>query len=290
MRVNVYQCFKWCTGMSGLMKVFFILLLSTAGQGKLAAQSPADSLELFREFIAVNRSFKQVPLQMSVVFKQFSNLAPADSGKKFKGDFFIQKNRAYINFGAIEQLVNDTMALVVMKDSKQMFLSTNNTPVAEYMKSVTMQPLHDTDMRKAAAIFTIRKARKENNISQLELVSRDKIGEGLPNSVITLLYDNAGKKPLRLTMIKRSLGKLPADSGAFKKGIENGRIQLTTIKDRGNFIIKEEVSDIEYIKIEQAINVKLPAVITERVTRNTEGEFEPAKGYEAYHLTSQLQQ
>lgn len=258
-------------------------------KGSAVAQAK-DSLQLFREFIDVNSSFKAVPLQMSVTFRQFNNLVSADSIKQFNGDFFINKNGAYIDFGPMEQLVNDTMVLVVMKDNKQMLLSQNKTPVADYLRSVTMQPLHDTDARKAASIFTIKKTKKENNTSELEILTRNCIEEGLPNMSLHLLYDNDSKKPLHLTMVKRTLGKLPADSGSFKKGIVNGRIKITSVEGKGNCIVKEDTSDITYTKIEGESNVLFPVLIKDRIYQNAEGDFEPVKEYAGYHLINHFRQ
>lgn len=255
----------------------------------------SDSLQLFREFIAVSNSYKQLPLQMSMNFTQYANYPKAanDTGTTTHGEFYINSGGAYISFGRVEQVVNDSLVLVIMKDIKQMTLSANSTPVSAWLNAMIAQPLQDTSALKFAAVYTVKMNKAAGGANEITIASRELLeGAGLPLVGISVLYNTSSKLPEKVVTVRRGLTKIPAGGdkdNANKTAVVTRPEKTITIAGKGDFIVKEERAEIVYNKITHAENVQLPVTITDRVVQVHEKNFEPVKAYQNYHLSQDIQ-
>lgn len=255
----------------------------------------ADSLELFREFIAISNSYKQLPLQMSMDFTQYANfpLAANDTATKTHGEFYIKSGGAYISFGSVEQVVNDSLVLVIMKDIKQMTLSANSTPVSAWLNAMIAQPLQDTSAFDFAAVYTVEMNKAAGGISEITIASRELLeGAGLPLVAISVLYNTSSKLPEKVVTLRHSLTKMQTTGDndvANKTAVVNRTEKTITIAGKGVFTIKEERAEIVYKKITHAENVQLPVTISDRIVQVGGRNFEPVKAYQNYHLLQDIQ-
>lgn len=271
-----------------LITTLFTVLLFAS----LSAQT-ADSLKILREFIAVNSALKKLPLQMQLEFKQAGgNRQNGDSTVTLKGDFVINKNGAYINFGTMEQIINDSIVLVIMKDTRQMLLSENDKSTMSYTNTMMAPQFNDTDILKVAAVYSVQKIKNNKKNSEIKINSRQMIEEvALPAMSISVQYDEATKLPAELMVTRRTLIKVPVgiDTAALSKRVEKNITTKWVTIGNDSYLLKETSSQIVYSKIDNQDNVPLPVLIEDRI-KSINGSWQPVDAYKSFQLINHLQQ
>ncbi|MEO6231505.1 MAG: hypothetical protein ABJB11_21255 [Ferruginibacter sp.] len=244
---------------------------------------------MLRQFIKVSNAYQWLPLQVSAEYKQYNNFSYLQHDTTIlNGEFFVKKDGLYIKFGQLEQIVNDSMALVVMGQIKQMVLSENDTPIEVYLKSKVNRPLKDTSLNAVFKMYSIQKTHIGNQ-DEIELMNRNTLfNTNLPLEVIRLRYDPDKEVPENVTTIKRQLIKVLTEDikdSATLAYLSNPGIKQIEIKGKGTFVIKEDIAEYIFKHITHEDKLTLPVVITDRISKNEQGEFIPVKAYESYFLS-----
>lgn len=256
--------------------LFALTCFSTA---PLFAQQK-DTAAMFKEFVNICTAYRQMPLQLNMEYKKTSNLPiEEEDTAAFTARFYIQKEGAYISFGDMEQLINDSVGLMIMHSIKQMIISQNNEPVLSMLKAVTGPALPDSAVQKFREEFIVEKQmNNQQGIIQVK-AKRTIPGTVLPFQEIILKYNVKTGMPEEIKTISRSLVPVGADAEV------NKQFQIVIIDEKGRFVLKEDNASYTYKSITHNTDQKLPQVIADRVTTDKDNNFVPVKAYESYLLT-----
>lgn len=262
------------------MKLYFIVLLACVN-GSVFAQKKTTEL-LFKDFVNICNSYKNLPLQLKVEYKKTSNIYTNNMDTNIiQGVFNIQKEGAYIHFGKVEQIVNDSFALAVMEDAKLMVLSENNIGANGIVNNMFKSPINDSSIDKLAKKYSISKRIVDNKTAVLLVVSKTKLYKSdIVKEQMEVWYNIKTMEPEKLITITRSLTKKSKD-------IINGKelsAVVITIPEKGEFFVKEEMVNLMYKSIEHNVNNKLPINMSDRIVRDDTKNFVPVKAYENYNL------
>ena len=106
-----------------------------------------ETAQLFKKYVNVCNTYKQLPLQLEIEYKRSTNMVLSnDDSTTMKGIFYIQKDGAYIKFGDAEQIITDSLVLIVMTNIKQMVLSESNVDIAGQVNKMINTPVGDSSI------------------------------------------------------------------------------------------------------------------------------------------------
>lgn len=256
----------------------------TCGYGRLQAQ---DTLRAFRDFITVGNAYKQAPFYISMEIKNSTNLpTEADDTLAVRGEFYVKQEGAYARFGEFEQVIGDSMALLVSDKLQQMILYRDAAPVISRMKNMMGMRVEDSSLARLAQRYTATAGRLSGDTAAIVLQSRERVhGSTLAKETIEMRYAFSTRLLLQVLTVKRTL--VPVDSLQYTE--LTGRAALAgnlLAPETGRyFVIKENRQAFVYTAIEPGSQRKLPVLITDRILRTAEGTYGPVKAYEAYRLT-----
>jgi hypothetical protein len=272
------------------LSIQLILTLISVSQlqaQRRSAHKQADSLAVLREFMQINSSLRQLPVCLEMELINSSNfIAGAQDTARVQSTFYMKPGVSYIRFGEAEQLVNDTMALLVSDKLQRMMLYAHAQPILRQMQAFTGVQGIDSSMLELSKKFIAQLLPAIGNTASITLTGRGLLyGTSLVKESIELQYDVENKQPLKVITIKRSL--LPVSEDNYKAFAEQGMAtdKLVTIAGKGHFLVKEQTGTFIYKKITHNADIPLPATISDRIIKNEQGAFTPVKAYEAYAVT-----
>jgi hypothetical protein len=268
-----------------LLRIFKIALLACL---PLAGQAQAsDTLSIIRQFLQAGNAYKKLPLYLEMELTNSTNfITGAEDTSSTRALFYMQEGASYVHFGEVEQIVNDSMALLVSKKLQRMMLYPDAQPILQQMKTLTGLPGLDSSVAQIVARFTIQQVTTGVNQPVMLLVSKKLLpGSSLSRESIELQYDAKTRNPLKITTLKRTLIPLSKDDyNAFLKRSDMAG-KLLSKDDKEYYFIKEQVTAFIYKHISHDGNVKIPVTMANRISRNNKGEFQPAPAYEKFSLT-----
>lgn len=266
-------------------KVIKLTLVFMAVQVSSYAQK-TDSLALMREFVQVCNSYQQLPLYLELNIQHSTNFITSEQDTATtQATFYMKPGANYIRFGEVEQLVSDSLALLVSDKLQRMILYTNAQPVLAQMKAMAGMPLRDSSIKALSKRYTAQST-SEKGVAAIVLTGRDLLySTSLHKETIEVQYDVKTKTPAKLITIKRSL--IPLELSDYntlssQSGMAN---QLLSIEGKGYYLVKEQVAIWVYKSIEHEVSMKVPFTIADRIVKNEQGEFIPVKKYETYAVT-----
>lgn len=246
-----------------------------------------DPLAAIKEFMEICNSYKQMPLYLDVeVLQTASSVTGGTDTMRSHAEFFLKKGDSYIRFGAFEQLVNDSVALLVSDSLQRMIVYPDAAPVLSRMKAMTGMQTSQASLTGLAKKYRAEKKRAPGGAGNIVLSSRDLVhGTSLPEESVELEYDPKAKTPQKISTVKRSL--LLVDEAVYETLRSRPELEGKLLKTENNehYLVRERSAVFVYKKITHEGQMKLPATIADRISRNKNGGFEPVKGYENYQLT-----
>jgi hypothetical protein len=251
------------------------------------ANKQADSLAALREFMLINSSLRQMPVYLEMELINSTNfIAGEQDTAQVQSIFYMKPGVSYIRFGEAEQLVNDSMALLVSDKLQRMVLYSHAQPILSQMKAFTGMQGLDSSIAELSKKFTAQLLPPSGNTASIILTGRSLLyGTSLAKESLELQYDAEKKQPLKMITVKRTL--LPVPEENYKALAEQGTAtdKLVTIEGKGHFLVKEQAGTFVYKKITHDADITLPATINDRIIMNEQGAFTPVKAYEAYAVT-----
>lgn len=269
-----------------LILIFLTLSINVQAQKKKRADKGIDTLITMREFMLVCNAYKELPLKLELeLVNTTSFITSPEDTMQTRAEFYLQKKASYIHFGNVEQLVNDSMALMVSNTLQQMILYPDAQPVLLQIKAMTGMQMKDSSIAELSKKYQAQTESKGNDTAIITLVSRLPLyGTSIPKEMLELTYDSKTKTPFQVRTTRRTMIPLqPADYDALK-GNPDFADQLISLEEKGNYLIKEQVSSFIYSKISHEPGINIPVTIADRITKNAAGEYIPAKGFAAYRL------
>lgn len=270
--------------------IIFTLLVLCGSQlqaQRRLANKQADTLGVLREFVQISSGLRQMPVYLEMELVNASNFVTSEQDTaRFQSSFYLKAGVSYIRFGEAEQLVNDSMALLVSDKLQRMILYSHAQPVLRQMQAFTGMQGMGSSIVELSKKFTARLLPSVQDTATITLTGRNVLyGTTLAKESVELQYDAVKKQPLKVTTVKRTL--LPLSDDNYKALIEQGTLadKLVSIEDRGHFLVKEQTGTFIYRKISHDGGISLPATIHDRIVQNEQGEYAPVKAYEAYAVT-----
>jgi len=268
--------------------VFYIqvLFLYITVMPMMAMAQKKESTALIHEFMQISNSYKQAPLYLEIEMKNTSNFITSEQDTLYAaGKIYLQPGSSFMQFGEIEQWVNDSVAVLVSNKLQRIIINTSARPLADQLKTITGSLLKDSSISSLSKKYTAA-AKTINGSSVIELNSRDLLpGSELPKQTIQMIYHSKTKQPMEVSSAMRML--VPLSEEDYKKlnsDAETAKM-LIAIENKGYFLIKEQATSFIYKTVTHEANMKIPVAISDRIVKNKNGEFEPVKAYEDYEIT-----
>ncbi len=268
---------------------FFIFFSGCVVANAKTIAQKTDTLLPIRDFINVSTGYKQMPLYLELEIKNSTNFITSDEDTAdITGQFFLRNENSYVRFGEFEQVVNDSLALLVSDRLQRMILYTNAGPVVKKMKALMGMVMPDSSVHRIADQYKSFTNKLSKESATIELQSRAILyGTELPRETIQLQYDVSKKTPQQVTTVIRSL--LRIDSLQYSQLQTGAALAGKLLAVEGNyFLVKEQTTAYVYKQIETAsASLKVPVLTSDRIIKNEEGEYKPVKNYELYNLTQE---
>ena len=273
-----------------LNKINCTLLLACCfiGSPKYAVAQKADTLSVLRDFVNISTGYKQMPLYLELEVKNSTNFITNDGDTSdINGEFYLRNENSYIRIGEFEQIVNDSLALLVSNRLQRMILYTDAASTIKKIKGMMGLVLPDSSIRHLAATYRSFSEKISAQTSRIELQSRTSLyGTNLPKEIIEMQYDASKKIPQQITTLKRSLIRLDSLQYLRLQSEVGIAEKLLTIGE-SYFLVKEQITAYLFRQIEKvSAAVKVPVLISDRINKNGEGKYKPVKNYESYSLTT----
>jgi hypothetical protein len=264
--------------------LLFLSCLLAGNEKRLFAQKK-DTLAAMRDFVHICNGYKQMPLYLELEMKNSTNfITQGEDTASIKGQFYLKNESSYVRFGEFEQVVNDSLALLVSNKQQHMILYTNAAEVVKRMKSMVGGILPDSSIQSLARKYTSSQ-QLSGDVSMIKLQSRATVyGTALPKETIELQYDVWKKMPERVATLSRSLLRLDSIQYSHLRN-ESELTEKLLALEGSYFLIKEQVITYQYKRIDQAVALKVPVLMTDRIRLNESGDYLPVKEYESYRLT-----
>jgi hypothetical protein len=267
---------------SFLLYVLPAILILLGGQTAHAQRkAKKDTLSVLREFVNASNACKQFPMMLAMEVRNSTNFLTTESDTAIaEAEFYLQKEQSYVRFGEFEQLVNDSMALLISNNLERMILYPDAAAVVTKMKNMLGAMLPDSSLRNLAARYTSVITPQPDGHSKIELTSRFLLPHtSLAKETIEMQYDPQTKRPSQVITLRRTL--LPVDPQVIKD--RNDLIEKSIIVEGRTYVIKEQVTAFVYTKFSSGA-ASVPVSIADRIARTIEG-YKPVGKYENYLLT-----
>jgi hypothetical protein len=262
--------------------IFNLLMLLPVG---VIAQNN-DSEKLIREFLFVSRNYQQAPLYLKIEQHNSTNYVIGEEDTtNINAEFFVLQNSSYIRYGEMEQVINDSMALIVSDQAKAMILYTNAGKVAQRMREFMSLPLPDSSIDKMTEKYWAVSSAPSKGLRKIELNNRKPVyGTSVSKETLLLEYDSKEMIPKQLIATYRTL--IPLDTSEYNQLRQEGisKEDLLELKE-GYYLIKKMVHSFVFVKVEKQTTRKSPVAITDRIEKSETNEYRPVKKYDTYYLT-----
>jgi len=254
----------------------------------IRAQQP-DTLSALRQYLDISNAYKHIPMHASVELHNSTSFisAPTDTATT-AAEFYFVKNGVYMKFGEMEQLVNDSLLLLVSNNAKHMILVTNKTPISTNLKNYMGVKMEDSSIQKIANKYVATVLPEQSGIITIEVKSRQILyGTSQPREVVIFRYKEKTGMPIDITQTSSLL--IDLDSSQFNDFSRSAQNIPYLIKQQGSFyLMKQKVVAFIYKQIDYGDKITMPANINDRIVKDVNGEYIPAKGYETFKLTSRI--
>jgi hypothetical protein len=265
---------------------FFILSSITFFSYAINAKTE-DSIKLLKQFVDVGKIYQTPPVQVNVTYQKKNNdFSIKKDSSSISAKFIIQDDfNAYIDFGNMEQIISDSIVVVIAKDVKRIIVySGSKEQMRKKMLKLGFANYHDSAYKQLLERYGVKKNKHLDNIETIELKSKQLVfNTKKPQEEISLSFNSTTLEPIEMTTKKRSLKKIEEVDGVTN--IDKKNHELITIENKGSYWVYEEIEIFEFNSIQHQKNFELPYKISDRIIKTTFNEFKPAKGFEGFNIT-----
>lgn len=272
-----------------MKKYYLVILLLISGLLVCAQRKKqaTDTLAPFREFSAVCNLYKQMPLYLSLEYNKTTTFPVQEEDTSFvSAEFYLTPSGTYIRFGNLEQVVNDSLMLMISSDQQAMLLFANDVRVQDQFKNYMGFQMGDSAAFKMASQYRASFLPVNGDTGIIEIRHRLPLpGTEIIKEIITVKYHTTTKHPFQITHIRKSI--IPVNKEQWNALENKSELQKQLLEINNNyFLLNERRTEYTYKKISNASDIRLPVTISDRIVKNANGEFLPAKGFEHYSVTT----
>lgn len=246
-----------------------------------------DTLGGMRKFLQVCNQYQHIPLQMDLSMQNSTNLITSEGDTmQFHARFYLQKEGSYIQFGELEQIVNDSLMLLVNKKLKRMIVSPNHQSTQNQLDRFLGVQFKDSSLWQLTARFSTISLPLKEGKQIIELKGRLVLTyTDLPKEEMRVTYDPGTEQPSEVMQVKRSLIPLSDVDYNHLSMLPSNKDKLVKVSDSSFYVIKELVSTFTYNEITHREGVSLPVKTGDRIWAGASGMYQPVKGLDDYRVT-----
>jgi hypothetical protein len=251
-----------------------------------------DSLSALREFIQLREIYTHLPVELNIRVQNSANPITT-TGDSIQGDMdvYYDYHNFYMKTEGLEEIVNDSLIVMVNNPAKNVLLYPNNQQLIVNMEKSAIAIMPDSSIEALAKKYASSVSASGKDQKRIELKSREIVfGTTLHRESIMISYRVSTHQPLEFRRTKTLL--LPMDSATYnnlmKDPAYDGKL-VRTSASQGNlfFLVKELTTSYRFDKINY--NVQLPPVKeNDRVIKEPNGDYVVAKGFEEYVLSKEF--
>jgi hypothetical protein len=270
-----------------LTALVFVPRLSCDAQTQMPGKNVTDTLQMMRDFVQICNIYKRLPLQMTLTIDR--SAIPVHTSADtvhITALFSMQKEGSYVKMGDLEQIVNDSLLLVVSKDTKQMNAYRNNMTTMARMNEYLQFSANDSSVTKLLSKYAVKRKEAKADTGQVVLNSRMNIqGTSLPIEEVWLVYRERSKEPVSVEQINRLLQPISKQLYDDLSRLANWDGKLVFITQAGYFLVKEQKMSYAFGNISHRSDVPLPVKLENRIVASKPGKYEPVSTYSDFALT-----
>jgi hypothetical protein len=266
--------------------IFLLLLMlcvHASGQTK-------DTLEDMRTFLKVCNAYKQLPLQLDLTIRNSTNFVlDEEDTLNVRAQFRLQQEGGYIGFGELEEVVDDSLILIVSNKLKRMVLYANQHTIADQLKRYLGFQQLDSSVLALAQKFTVSVVSGKNDTAGIELKSRNRLAyTTLPKASIRIQYNRLTAQPIAVVQTIYNLMPLTADLYDRLRAAPEYKDKLLSLPDSSYCLIRDKVATFTYEQLAHTPGKRLPVMISDRIVAEAPGRYAPVKAFGDYLLTHNL--
>lgn len=269
-----------------------VLLLSatTTASAQKRKKQEADTLSSYREFVSLGKWYLNTPLQIKVhLISRTIPLVRQEDNMEADMLLYYGRNNFYIQAGDLEQIVNDSLTVLINNEAKIMKIFSNTHTLGKTMEQIIPSFVPDSSLQKLSLRYSIEIQDEGKDIKKMTVQSRQRIsGTAFSKETITITYRADSLQPLNYYRSQRSL--IPVDSTVYNEMTGNplytGRL-VTSKAAKGDlfFVMKEKTTECRFNEVIR--QEALPTALQRhRIDRTESGEYIPAKGFEGYLVST----
>jgi hypothetical protein len=275
--------------------IIALLLISVTTMAQRRNKQPQDTLNVYREFARLGQWYLKLPLEINLHF--IHSTSPASlSGVQDSIEtdvvLYYGKNDFYMKAEGLEQIANDSLVVMVNNEAKMIKLYSNTGQLLNNLQKSVSMFMPDSSLQKLAQRYSATTQNREKNVRQIALQSREKIfGTDLFKETISITYKAGTYEPLSFEQSRRIL--LPVDSTVYQTSLSGnatyvGRL-ISAKANAGNlyFVVRDQNTVCRFIKINHDSQTP-PLREQDRVLKEADGSYQPAKGFEDYMVSKEF--
>jgi|GEM_PF-3264581 len=273
-----------------MLSGFVIALLFTLSGS--AQNNRSDSLSAFFEFTKLGEVYKQLPVQLDIHIHNSANPLTTESDTlKADLNLYYGKTNFYMRTEGLEEIVNDSLLIIINNQTKQIMLYPNNHLLKETMERPTSVFMPDSSAETLARDYSSNLLDAGKNIKRVEIRSRQNLyGTNLPKECFAVTYYQQPYEPLEFSRTKTTL--VVVDSSVYARfqkntAYEGKLVKTTSEKGEFFFMVKELTTTYNFKSIKYGL-ANPPVKEEDRVIKGSMGDYMPAKGFEDYVLTKEF--
>lgn len=265
-----------------LLKIVLLMMIMSVHLAGITQKQ--DNQSLLRDFVQISNNYQRRPVDLQIAMSSRTNfLMDQMDTIQMAGEFYLRDNAGYIRFGQVEQIVNDSMAVLVNDELQEMIVYRNANKIIEFMKKRVQFAMPDSSIQKLQERYVVESV-QQGDESLIRLKSRMLIDSTqMPRETIELLYDAKTKMPKQVSIMRRSL--LPLDM--YEAALTTVDPARTLVNIGGHvFFVREQSTAIVYKKLVQPASGEVPVKPEDRIARTVDGGFAPTANYKDYRLVN----
>lgn len=261
------------------MFALLLLLLSAT----LQAQKKNDA-EAVRKFVKCIALMRQAPVSATMTLESHAdvNNVPEDN-YSMSGSFSIQENAIYIRMGETEQLMNDSVAIMVSNETKQIVLKETNGNAG----NPQLPGLQWSGQEESTVNALKKQYAAVANEDGVLMTSRALLtGTKMPRETVQLKMNRQNGFPEEVLVIRKKM--VVMDSAQMVQVRDEQQIPAERfMQSEGVYrVIKEITIKIMYGPVNKENN-QIPVKVEERLRKEPGGEWTPAQAYADYRVINQ---
>lgn len=260
--------------------------------GAHAQQKSKDTLLALHEFAKLGELYKHPPVRLSIHLQNTAvPVTAASDTMQADMDLYYGKGDFYMQSEGLEEIVNDSMVIMINSQTKQIVLYPNNQQVMKKIEKTVSMFIPDSTIEALSNQYGSMITDEGENKKRIELKSRELVyGTTLLKESVTVFYHSSSHEPIEFNRTKVRL--VPLDSTVYSslQKDEQYKGQLVSASAvNGNlfFLAKALTTKCIFKKIDYAVK-NAPVGEGDRIVKSGNGDYIPAKGFEEYVLSKQF--